>query len=544
MSFGSQIPVVGLAVLMPVILTGAGQLDGNAQRPNVAIQQDPNVNNTPFQVEEPPPPMVMPPGPLPAPGPFRGGPPPGTGRIPFAAPFRGGPPPGTGRIPFAGRPAFPRIQTPDQQLKRIVEGHGDRAVAIVVLGLPRNSDPDKGVTARDVSQAINKQLRELEPGATEFLSIGGTDRTKILMAPIDDKQGLAKRIGFGKVVVVKTDLFEVTVSPDFIASVPRLPAEQQVAATDIGPSTREPEPKIPDGADAITKSLIQLKSHDKGKQKEAIQRLERTAPDEREDEVVAALLPLLEDDDGFLVNDVIKALEVWQTPEVVPALIQRTKDNRFFVRHEAIKALGKSKDVRGRAAHRALQGRRLPVRGRPESARFHRRTRLDHATEGRGCRDPPKGLQHPQGGRWSRHAQSNGRDATGSRLWHSRCRQRGVQGDRVAGGTVARLEKVKQDRIGHTRQEVIHVLQMPHYERERVVLYAAARETSYRRRSGAGNGLAGRAGDSGCAYGFRRTNGLPSSRTCRSTTLENAHTLSVSKNSHSAASVDRPETYV
>ena len=89
-----------------------------------------------------------------------------------------------------------------------------------------------------------------------------------------------------------------------------------------------------------------MKSHDKGKQKEAIQRLERTAPDERDDEVVAALLPLLEDDDGFLVNDVIKALTVWQTPEVVPALIQRHKDNRFFVRHEAIKALGKSKDVR------------------------------------------------------------------------------------------------------------------------------------------------------------------------------------------------------
>ena len=57
-------------------------------------------------------------------------------------------------------------------------------------------------------------------------------------------------------------------------------------------------------------------------------------------------MPLLDDDDGFLVNDVIKALTVWQTPEVVPALIQRSKDNRFFVRHEAIKALGKSKDVR------------------------------------------------------------------------------------------------------------------------------------------------------------------------------------------------------
>lgn len=34
-------------------------------------------------------------------------------------------------------------------------------------------------------------------------------------------------------------------------------------------------------------------------------------------------------------------------PEVVPAIINRTTDNRFGVRHEAIKALGKIKDPRG-----------------------------------------------------------------------------------------------------------------------------------------------------------------------------------------------------
>ena len=165
--------------------------------------------------------------------------------IPFAAPFRGGPPPGTGRIPFPGRPAFPRIQTPDQQLKRIVEGHGDRAVAIVVLGLPRNSDPDKGVTARDVSQAINKQLRELAPEPHGVLvdrwyrqdeDFHGAHRRQA-------RSREANRVRQGR--RREADLFEVTVSPDFIASVPRLPAEQQVAVPDIGPSTRSRSRRYP-----------------------------------------------------------------------------------------------------------------------------------------------------------------------------------------------------------------------------------------------------------------------------------------------------------
>jgi hypothetical protein len=238
------------------------------------------------------------------------------------------------------------METPDQQLRRIVEVYGGRAVSVGVLGLPINSDPDKEVTTRDVSEAIKRRLRELVPGAKEFLWIGGTNKLRIFLAPVDDVQGFAKSIDFGKVVVVKDGLIEVTVSPDYIATVPRLPTEERLAARNPGAPMQEPEPEIPAGADAVTKSMIELKSPNKGRKKDAIQRLERMVPDQRVDEVVAALLPLLDDDDGFLVNEVIKALAVWQTPEVVPALIRRSKDNRFFVRHEAIKALGKSKDDR------------------------------------------------------------------------------------------------------------------------------------------------------------------------------------------------------
>jgi hypothetical protein len=80
-----------------------------------------------------------------------------------------------------------------------------------------------------------------------------------------------------------------------------------------------------------------LKSPEFHTRKKGTQRLGRVAPDDRLAEVVATLLTQLEHDDQWLVSDSIKALDVWKSPEAVPALIRQTSDNRFLVRHEAIK---------------------------------------------------------------------------------------------------------------------------------------------------------------------------------------------------------------
>jgi hypothetical protein len=130
----------------------------------------------------------------------------------------------------------------------------------------------------------------------------------------------------------------------YIASVPRLPAEPSRPGPN--PEPRNPDPVIPADADAITKSLLQLKSDDIGRKKEGINRLGRLQPNDRLEEVVAALLPLVDHDDGFLVHDVVETLGVWRSPQAVPKLIERTTDNRFFVRKLAIKVLGKYKAVR------------------------------------------------------------------------------------------------------------------------------------------------------------------------------------------------------
>jgi hypothetical protein len=140
--------------------------------------------------------------------------------------------------------------------------------------------------------------------------------------------------------------------PEFAAKVPRrsAAAAPSVASRDSQPGppgpALAPDPEIPADADPIPKSLIQLNSADLGKKKQAIERLQRSTPDGRVDQVIQALLPLLGDDDGFLVSEVIKTLAVWRAPEAVPALIERTRDNRGFVRSEAIRALGKYPELR------------------------------------------------------------------------------------------------------------------------------------------------------------------------------------------------------
>ncbi len=96
--------------------------------------------------------------------------------------------------------------------------------------------------------------------------------------------------------------------------------------------------------------MIELKSSDFFKRKQAIERLGRSTPDGRVDQVVGTLAPLLEDDNVFLATESAKALGSWRSPEAMTALIGRMQDNRHFVRSESIKALGKYREPRAAEA--------------------------------------------------------------------------------------------------------------------------------------------------------------------------------------------------
>ncbi len=315
----------------PVIVPGAGPGFG----PPPGFGQPPDFGAPPGF--GPPPGIGQPRGNNAPPG---SGPRPGRGSRPgFGPPGGIGPRRGAGRMGVAGQP----FEDPNTRYQKMLAEFGARCVTVVYIGMPSNSDASLGVTMLDVSKAVNSRLRELAPGATTTMTLNVDGKASMVLAPVDDVSALANSIDFGK-ATVQGSRIEVTLSPEYIASVPRQSAEPSRAVSDrVG---RDADPAIPGDADPVTRSLAQLNSGDLGRRKEAIQRLGRTQPNDRLDEVVTALLPLLDDDDGFLVNEVVDTLGVWRSPIAVPKLIERTGDNRFFVRKHAIKVLGKYKDPR------------------------------------------------------------------------------------------------------------------------------------------------------------------------------------------------------
>jgi DNA-directed RNA polymerase subunit RPC12/RpoP len=259
----------------------------------------------------------------------------------------GAPPPGQN-----GNAAGARERRTNMLVPNTAAQLGGQTVRITVSGMPTNTDPSQGVTARDVSVAIQKRARELAPTATRASWSSAGRQMSMSLAPVDDIAAFASRIDFGSATVSGNQVL-VEIRPDYIASVPRLPAENPTPDIDVGPRARTrnrqvlADSEIGPNADAVTKSLSQLQARETHVRKNGLARLVRTEPDDRLPDVVKSVLPLLEDDDSFLVSDAIKALAVWNSPEVVPPLIKLTRDDRFGVRHEAIKALGKIKDPRG-----------------------------------------------------------------------------------------------------------------------------------------------------------------------------------------------------
>jgi hypothetical protein len=265
--------------------------------------------------------------------------------------FRGGfPPGGPGGFPPDVFPAGPPmgmssdiVEQMERDYQAMRQAYGEKAAAILVTGLPMGGDP----STREVTEAISKRIKELAPETATGRAATIGDRFETVVAPVNDIQALAIGIDFGA-VTVKGSHIEVKLDAKWAAKVPRLPAEPKP-----GPSaapSRPDEPEIPPGADIITRSMIELKSADRGKRRQALDRLQRAVPDGRVDQVVGELVPMLDDDDGFFVTEVVKTLAVWRSPEAMTALIGRMRENRHFVRSEAIKALGKYRDPRAAEA--------------------------------------------------------------------------------------------------------------------------------------------------------------------------------------------------
>jgi hypothetical protein len=203
------------------------------------------------------------------------------------------------------------------------------------------------VTKRDVAEAIDNRLKALAPESSQTMSAEIRGERSICLISVDDVKRLAESIDFGK-ASRKGNRIDIVVGKEFIASVPRLAAEQAVAARP--PNPRDDEPKVPANADAVTKALARLQSSDIHRKKDALSQLARVRPSDRVKEVHDAVLPLLEHEDEDVIKHAVRVVAVWQSPEAMAKLIDLVSDSRVFLRWDVIKSLGKYDDVKAAEA--------------------------------------------------------------------------------------------------------------------------------------------------------------------------------------------------
>ena len=97
----------------------------------------------------------------------------------------GGSPPGGSRWGPPGQSGTDPTD-PNPHYQRMLAEHGAKAITVVFFGLPTNGDPARGVTTRDVSEALNERLKRLAPSATSWLSMSIDSQSALVLAPVDD----------------------------------------------------------------------------------------------------------------------------------------------------------------------------------------------------------------------------------------------------------------------------------------------------------------------------------------------------------------------
>ncbi len=265
---------------------------------------------------------------------------PGGGNNRFA--IQGAPQPGGGFVPIVPKGNTFREKA-DSLYDQSRAQNGDLVALVEVSGLPANIDPGQGLSKVEVCKALIERMKALDPGIRGNALVVYETEAAFALWPVADPVAFAKRIDFGNGKFQGRRL-QVQLSQQYLATVPRIALDLAQAPNPGNGGANDPQ--IPENADAVAKSLLQISSRDTGKKKEGLSRLERTKPDQRLDEVVEAIVPLLDLDDGFLVSDAIKTLAVWHNENATMKIIDKLIDTRFNVRIEAFKALGKIKDPR------------------------------------------------------------------------------------------------------------------------------------------------------------------------------------------------------
>ncbi len=191
-----------------------------------------------------------------------------------------------------------------------------------------------GVDDKDAADLVREKVSAIMKGLGRGWRYSSKRTGSILtftISGVSDPQVFADHVNFGTVTRVAGRIVDVVAAP-------------------IQPGEIRP----PD-SDFIAQALHDLKSSLPQTRKQALSRLARTPADaSRRAEVAQAIVPMLQEPDGFTRSDAAKALAVWGGPESTPALIEALKDTAFNVRWAVLDALKELKDPQASEALAAL----------------------------------------------------------------------------------------------------------------------------------------------------------------------------------------------
>ncbi len=197
--------------------------------------------------------------------------------------------------------------------------------------------------AGDVTVAEERYIkREVGPTMREALT-----RTKLAFKKLEADPILAIRLSLANVQLDKELKAWGGPSREIPSNPPPAAPSVELAAPLATPIAAEPA--IPADTDDVTRSLLELKSANFIKRKDALIRLQQATPDGRADEVVSAAISQFvgSDRNSSVATEAVKVLGTWPNRAGISMLCGLVSDENILIRYEAMAALAKSLDPSG-----------------------------------------------------------------------------------------------------------------------------------------------------------------------------------------------------
>jgi hypothetical protein len=240
-------------------------------------------------------------------------------------------PPAPDAAPNANLPFGPFVAaSPVEAVQKMSKIFGATKVAKLVV---------RGGEELDIDRSLLVQLMSMgespKPPSVYVFSQGNV--TAAVIAPITDVNALAEKINFGKVVSVDADDLKVAVTLD----------RTLFGDSPAGRPSSDTTADAPASSNPLDRTLAKLKSSDDSAIRAGLQQLETMPVDDSLRQVVtAALIDVIDREEGFAWRDAFEPLARWHNAESIPAIVKLIEHDSSFVRSQTYEFLGTFQDER------------------------------------------------------------------------------------------------------------------------------------------------------------------------------------------------------